>query len=150
MNTVNYLFQCGNCGCKFKAPEIPEYSYGLFVLRSEKSETIAFLDARNDQVFAECYEIVKTSPLLSGSKAEKRAEIQQRVFGITCDSPAGETLKIGIPPKCPNCHSSKILSRQQITPIEPLLIPIVQHSEWNLKSYREKSEMLHQQILRCL
>ena len=66
MSAIVYNYSCSDCGSKLYAPETPEMSYGLFVMRTVESGDAVYLDALNDPVFKESYELVKSHSLVVG------------------------------------------------------------------------------------
>jgi len=147
MSAVTYRFCCAGCGERFNAPEVPEFSYGLFVLRSENSDYAAFLDAFNDAAFLESYEIVKTNRCVLDMRDEQKGEIQQRVFCVVCDpDPDGHPLKIGLAPRCPSCGCRSMATWEQIDPSRPWPLPLVGHERWNVLTKQQKVDLVDQTI----
>ncbi len=147
MSAIAYKFKCANCGIEFEAPEVPEMSYGLFVMRSNASDDTAFLDASNDTVFMESYELVKQHPLLAKENPDQSGKVQQVVFTATCEKTSnGESLIIGLSPKCPSCGLRKPASWLQITPVRQWPLPKVRHDSWNTMKTTEKADAIDRAI----
>jgi len=144
MSAIAYNFKCSLCGKEFEAPEIPEMSYGVFVMRTQESGEAAFLDALNDSVFLETYELVKRHPRIASLPEAERGRIQQAVFPVACDKTVrGESLQIGLQPKCPSCGSRNMESWQQVMPSRLWLLPLVRHDSWNAKTVAEKTAAIN-------
>jgi DNA-directed RNA polymerase subunit RPC12/RpoP len=143
MNTVTYTFQCANCSRQFNAHEVSDFAYGQFVLRAEKSDYEAFLDAPNDPAFLESYAILEAHQVAAEMSAEQKGELQQRIFGVVCDpTPDGQQLEIGLPPKCPSCGSRKMANWQQVIPVQAWTLPLVSHERWTAMTERQKVELV--------
>jgi DNA-directed RNA polymerase subunit RPC12/RpoP len=143
MSAVAYKFKCDACGAEFEAPEVPEMSYGQFVMRSKGSDDSAYLDAQCERVFLESYEIVKRHPRLARLAADQRAKVQQAVFAVTCDkAPHGESLEIGLSPKCPSCGLQKPKSWHQIFPVREWVLPSIKHETWNMMDAAAKAHAI--------
>lgn len=141
MTAIAYLFKCANCHAEFRAPEVPEDSYGLFVMRTEQSDEAVYLDAFKDDAFLESFELVKRSSLVLDLTAEKRGALQQTVFPAICDlGPHGEPFRIGLLPRCACCGSRKMESWAPVRPIEEWRLSLVEHTTWNAKTPTEKSD----------
>jgi DNA-directed RNA polymerase subunit RPC12/RpoP len=151
MNAIAYLYTCAECGHQLKAPETGEFSYGMFVMRAEKSDYAVFLNALEDSAFLESSQMVKEYPQIAKLPDRERAAIQQRVYGMICDrTPTGEMLIIGLPPKCPSCGSRKMKSWKQIQPSETWPLPVVEHKSWDNKSANERLETVDRSIQEVL
>jgi hypothetical protein len=144
MNACAFQFTCGDCGRQFEHPAIPDFAYGEFILRTEKSGTPAYLNAINDLVFSDLCEMIKSHPSIAGIADSMCAQIKQSIFSITCDKMNGELLKIGSSPKRPHCGSRKMASWMPLGRFWPL--PSVTHEEWNGKDMAEKTELVDQAI----
>jgi DNA-directed RNA polymerase subunit RPC12/RpoP len=151
MSAIAYKFKCATCGKEFEAPEVPEMSYGLFVMRTEETDEAAFLDALNDSAFLESYEFVKDHAQLANHTDIDRGRIQQAVFSSVCDKTArGETLRIGLRPKCRSCGSRNMASWQQRMPIKEWPLPTVTHDCWEEKTATEKRAAIDDGIQQVL
>ena len=147
MNAVTFTFCCADCGCHFDAPEVPEFAYGQFVLRTEASDYAAFLDALGDSAFLESYELVKLSHRTTAMNDRQRGDLQQRIFGVICDpAPNGQTLVIGLAPRCPSCGCRKMASWEQKTPVQPWCMPLVEHNRWTAMTQQQKADCVDQAI----
>jgi len=151
MSAVAYKFKCAVCGTEFEAPEVPEMSYGLFVMRSPESDDSAYLDAPNDPVFLESKELVRLHVRLAQFSAGQVGKVQQAVFSVTCDKTAdGASLEIGLPPKCPTCGSHKPASWLQLMPARAWFLPAVRHELWKTRSPAQKALMIDEAVNRFL
>ena len=151
MSAIAYICRCDSCGTEFEAPEVPEMSYGLFVMRTLESSEAVFLDAHKDAAFLESYDIVKRNPFIRGLTPEECGKIQQTVFSVTCDrSPAGKSFEIGIPPKCPSCGSRVIQSWHPVEPFRDWPLPSVGHRSWESKSPVEREALIDDAVRRLL
>lgn len=151
MSAIAYKFICANCDAAFEAPEVPEMSYGLFVLRTKDTDETAFLDAPNDAAFLESYEIVKNSSLVARRDSSAKGRIQQSVFTITCDkSDKNSVFEIGLMPKCPTCGSRNMLNWQPVIPTRDWPLPVVTHVFWEKKTPSEKVAAIDQAIQRVI
>jgi hypothetical protein len=151
VSAVVYTFVCANCVRSFTAPEVQEFSYGQFVMRSVESPLEAFLDAAADSAFAESWEMLKTHRLTAGMPAEQKRELQHRVFGDLCDrTPDGHPLEIGLCPRCPFCGKRKMANWQEVSPVRSWPLPIVTHECWDGLNFREKGCWIEKAIRRHL
>jgi DNA-directed RNA polymerase subunit RPC12/RpoP len=151
MNAIAYIYKCADCDKEFEAPETPELSYGLFVMRVKGSIEAAFLDATNDFAFLESLEIVKRHPLVKVLGSEIRGKVQQAIFSVTCDTtPNGKQFEIGIPPTCPSCGGQRMQSWCPIVPDRSWPLPIVGHVSWESKSATERELAIDSAIRRFL
>jgi hypothetical protein len=139
MSALTYQYTCDNCGNQFNAPGVAELSYGMFVMRSDKSDYAVLLSAISDSAFSETMEMVQEYPDIIKLNDREKSKIVQKVFGLICDqAPDGGKLIIGIHPKCPSCGSRKMKSWKQIHPAQIWPLPSVEHKKWDTKSDSEK------------
>jgi DNA-directed RNA polymerase subunit RPC12/RpoP len=151
MTALSYNFKCANCGADFVAPEVPESSYGIFVMRSENTDEARSLNALNDSAFLESYELVKQNDSIKSFDALQRGALQQKIFGVICDrNLTGEKFAIGLLPRCPHCGSRKMESWEQTKPIKTWILPSIQHIECDNISSNEKHIKISEAIRRCL
>lgn len=147
MNAIKYIYNCANCGHEFNAPGVPELSYGMFIMRSEKSDYAAFLYAISDSAFLEVKEMVAEYPDIVKINDRERVKIIHKVFGLICDeAPDGGKLLIGVAPMCPSCGSREMKSWKQIHPTQIWPLPIVEHKKWDSKSHSEKLAIVDKAI----
>lgn len=151
MNAIVYLFRCSGCGVTFKAPETPEFSYGLFVMRTRESDWSAYLNAVEDSSFRESYELLKHNWLADGKSAAELGGLQQQVFGDVCDKhPRGESFAIGLLPKCPSCGSRRMESWEPLRPIQEWPLPSVTHETWDHLTPPEKRGVIDRALRQAL
>jgi len=140
MSAIAYNFKCSSCEREFQAPEVPEMSYGIFVMRTKELDETAFLDALNDSAFLESYELLKRHPRVANESEASRGKIQQFVFQVACDKTEnGESFQIGLSPKCPSCGSRNMETWQQVIPVRAWPLPTVMHKSWDAKTIAEKT-----------
>jgi hypothetical protein len=143
MSAITYIFKCACCDADFNAPEVPEDSYGLFVMRTIDADDTALLDAYADKAFLESYELVKRNKLVGNLDARKRGELQHLVFAEICDlGPHGDPFRIGLLPKCPMCGARSMESWEPVRPTRPWALPALEHTAWNMKTAIEKRELI--------
>lgn len=150
MSAIAFIYKCADCGSEFEAAGLSDFTYGLFVMRTEDSQQ-AFLDAISDAVFEESSEMVERHPQVIGLKPHELGKLTQAVFAVTCDKTLdGGSYEIGMPPKCPSCGSHKMASWQPLRPIRDWPLPSVEHQTWNAKSAPEKIVAIDTAIRRFL
>jgi CRISPR/Cas system CMR-associated protein Cmr1 (group 7 of RAMP superfamily) len=121
------------------APEVPEASYGQFVLRTKVSDYAAFLNVIEDKAFLESNQIVKKHNKMVNHTVRDVAKVHHQIFGMICDlTPSGEKLIMDLLPKCPSCGSRNMKEWQQVAPKKLWPLPPVQHTAWDAKSEDEK------------
>lgn len=147
MNAIAFKYICGECGGEFKAPGISDFAYGLFVMWSEQSGEVVFLDALSDSVFSEVSGLVHGNPLLKCRPEEDQSDIFQAIFGMACDkSKKGDLFSIVATPKCPSCGSRKMKAWDVADPGYAWPLPVVTHESWNAKAPPEKAAIIHEAI----
>ena len=77
---IAFTYTCGACGHEFEAPEAPEQSYGLFVIRNEQSDAHALIEAPTNDEFVEVCSLVKQIDGISELPSRKLACLKQAVF----------------------------------------------------------------------
>ena len=149
MSAIAYRFKCADCKTEFEAPEVPEMSYGIFVMRNKVSNEAVFLDALNDPAFKESTELVERNPQFADRVSKSRGAAQQTVFSITCDKTReGASFEIGVFPVCPACGSRDMKSYRPAVPIRDWPLPVVTHKLWETKSASEKTAAINEAIRR--
>ena len=83
MKLHNFNYECGNCGRKFKSPELLGNPYGEFLMRSEKGD-IAYLYALDNVVFKEFSDMLAQHSMISGMQDVEQAKILHQIFGFAC------------------------------------------------------------------
>jgi len=130
MSAFTFKYTCASCNTSFEASGVSDFSYGEFVMRSEKGHEV-YLEAISSPVFKEVADMVETHPLLAHENDSKRGDVVQKVFSVACDVDlSGKEYAIGVMPKCPNCGSHKMASWDQVSPPRSSSIPSVSHSNW--------------------
>lgn len=150
MKVVLTLFKYScECASSYKAPVLSPVAYSEFLLRSRGRGAEAYLDAERDAVFREVGDLAKANPALSGLKATMLAEIQRKIFGVSCDADVdGSEFEIGLPARCPFCGALSPVYWEATEPpefIEKELRPVT-HSEWNSLSETQKFVVVDQAI----
>lgn len=125
-------FKCGSCGEWFESPEIDEFAYGEFLMRSGSGE-IRYLNANLDEVFKEVDSILETDSRFASLDKFQKADVLHSIFGIACDRDCdNEYFQIGAKPPCPRCAKQMISEWVGTNPLRYVdidLIPI-SHDEW--------------------
>lgn len=140
MKLINFNYECGNCGEKFKSPELLGNPYGEFMMRSSKGD-IAYLYALNNTVFKEFGDMLELNPLISKMKSTEQAKILHRVFGWACDlSSDGGRYEITQKPPCPFCKECNIKYWGPTNPPEYIDLDIkpITHESWDRLTESEK------------
>ncbi|NBF11539.1 hypothetical protein [Pseudomonas sp. Fl4BN1] len=139
-----YTYVCADCGHRFKAPEMLPGSYGALLMRSASGETV-FLDALNDDVYAQVDGLLEQLLQDQGVSATRRANLLRRVFGVACDNDSqGQSFGLLSKPKCGQCGSLNMDYWEGTEPPEYLDcdFPAVQHGQWLQLSPAQKLERL--------
>lgn len=141
MNALVFNYKCGGCGHVFAAPEVPDFSYGEFVMRSENERLPAHLDTLEDGVFEEVGAIARR--ISTSNDTSKFVDLCQRAFEFACDpAPDGSRYQIGLAPKCPICGGTKPMWREAHIPPQKVVIPCVSHNKWAGYSEIEKHAII--------
>ena len=140
MKLHNFNYECGNCGRKFKSPELLGNPYGEFLMRSEKGD-IAYLYALDNVVFKEFSDMLAQHSMISGMQDVEQAKILHQIFGFACDlSPDGSRYQITQDPLCTFCNKCQITHWGPTNPPEcvDLDVKLITHNEWNSLTEKEK------------
>ncbi|MES2217366.1 MAG: hypothetical protein V4501_03035 [Pseudomonadota bacterium] len=143
-----YVYSCGNCGNKFKSPELPGHPYGRFLMRSASGE-IAYLAAFEDKVFLEFREMSYKNKVFLKIHELSKSDVLQGIFGKACDPATDNTdFQIGRSPVCPECNTNNKLSWHETNPPELIEMNIknVTHNLWATLSRNEKEIVLNNAI----
>ena len=145
MKLEKYKYRCSN-NHVFEADHLAgEFIYGEFLLRSEKTDEEAYLNAINDKSFNELASMINNNISLKGKDELQRADILQEIFGICCD-PAkdGSVFQIKIKPKCQICGTREValVGPFNLPMFVEKKIPHVTHVKWNSLSVADKKELL--------
>jgi hypothetical protein len=150
MSALIFEYMCANCGFKFEASGVSDFSYGEFIMRSESGLEV-FLDASVNTAFMEVLNLVRTHTLVSSMDAHKSGEIAQKVFGVACDlSPKGERYQIELLPLCPKCLSRNIASWQCAKPPRESAIFSATQRRWQTLSPDQKKLEVDQEVKRII
>ncbi|MBJ7277286.1 MULTISPECIES: hypothetical protein [Marinobacter] len=145
-----YIYHCENCSCHFKAPEVPSFSYGEFLLRSKKQGIERYLNAFEDSTYSELNNLLKLNPRMTNHKPIQQANVFRKVYGpVVCDPDQyGNAFGIGLSPICPKCGSQRMASWEATDPLEPHIedIPKVTHVAWNSMGEDEKEKKLDKEL----
>lgn len=145
MSAVAFTFHCSACGYAFTSPEVPEHSYGEFVLRSTECNYVAYLEALEDPIFADSSRLLRSIALTLTPSIRQQAALQQKLFSVLCDpDPHGHALHIGLRPPCPVCGSRDMACWEPVTPAQVCDLPPVTHVRWDRLSNADKETMLRQ------
>jgi len=146
MKLILFEYKCETCQTSFKAPDIPAYSYGEFLLRSYKEQDLRYLNAIESVEYSEVDEELKINDETCKLDDLKRSDVLQGIFGaVVCDpSITGESFHIGLRPFCQRCGSDKISSWQITDPVEFLEMEVkpVTCSNWNKLKLAEKKSKI--------
>jgi hypothetical protein len=141
-------YRCENCKLEFKAPQLKIGGYAEFLLRSQLTGHLAYLDAMADKTYDEVGEYLEANLKLAEKSANLIASILQKTYGIiACDpDPAGNIYQIGAAPVCPSCGSQNMEYWEVVEPSEFIeqIIPPVTHRAWSLLNDRRKAEKVDQ------
>ena len=147
MSAITFMFKCARCHADFRAPGLSDFSYGLFVMKTESADDAAFLDAQSDNAFLESCDLVQQNKLVANLTGRKLSRLQQAVFTTTCDpGPHGDAFRIGLRPKCPTCGFRDMESWEPVRPIQEWPLPVVEHQAWNAKTLSEKIEVIDRAV----
>lgn len=140
-----YKYRCGCCGAWFTAPELAEFEYGQFLLRSKTSDELAYLDSIKDVVYDEVSAIVSTDSREIALNQFDMADVLGEVFGLACDRDKnGEAFSMAAKPRCPQCGQSNLLEWEAIEP--PTFVEIdvrpVSHIHWNSLNDSERLALI--------
>lgn len=135
-----YWYKCTSCGKSSEIPEMPEFTYGEFLLRNKTGET-RYVNALEDPVFSEVGEIVASLPQYKNANDSQTAPSVQYAFGFSCDRDhSGQVFLIGQDPFCPACKRSWMT--HFVLPVDhqtvEIEIPAVSHTYWNSLSLDDK------------
>jgi len=147
MKLLNFNYVCKQCQHQFTAPEIDPTAYGEFLLRSPSGEEV-YLNAIEDDVYQEVDELLKEL-CGGGIGSVKRADLQRKVFGLSCDPDSkGFTYSMIQKPICPSCGSSQMSYWEATDPPEYIVreLKVATHIRWNRLSKEEKRECLERGI----
>ncbi len=135
-----FLYKCDICEQWFEAPEINEFAYGEFLMRSESGE-MRYLNALSDDVFMEVRALLGDDPRVSSFNRSQRAEILIEIYGVACDVDLkGDLFRIGAEPCCSICHQRSIEEWKASEPpryVDVDVIP-VSYKDWKALTEQEK------------
>jgi hypothetical protein len=116
MHLQLFRYGCPECGDSFELPEVPDGSYGVFLMRSEGGHTIS-LNAVETPEYLEVGDLLKAHPKLTVLDDFRIADLLQKLFGIACDlAPDGTQYQINRDPICPVCGSKAGKSWESVEP----------------------------------
>lgn len=143
MKILLYEYICLKCDKKFSAPGVSDFSYGEFVMFSEKGFNSAYLNAFSDVVYSELESLLNTIPEIKDMAENFQVDFFQKAFSITCDlAPDGGRFFIGKQPRCPACNCFKMKSWKPSDPPQYIDLPNVQHVEWEKLTIVDKRKKL--------
>ncbi|MDR3404794.1 MAG: hypothetical protein P4L99_19985 [Chthoniobacter sp.] len=91
--------------------------------------------------------LVWKHPRIANHDAARSAQVQQAVFSIACDKIAnGESLEVGLMPRCPSCGHRRPASWSQIFSAREWPLPAVEHVAWNAMTAEEKAALIDMAI----
>lgn len=136
------IHTCSVCNERFVAPEVYEFSYGEFLLRSNTGHTTS-LDALNEPSYKLVSDLIASNPRSADLAETKRSDLLMSMYGeVACDpAPDGSVLVLGAFPPCPRCHSQKMRSWEPLSPPQSVDadISVASHVRWNNLSREQKA-----------
>jgi hypothetical protein len=139
-----FIYKCQSCGREFKEPELPDGTYGVFLVRSESGER-GLLRAIERPEFEEVDNLLANHPRLASIDRSQRADVLHRVFGVACDpAPDGTCYAVNRDPVCPNCHGARMISWEATEPPEYVFEDVaeVTHNAWHSLNDADKRNSL--------
>ncbi|MCY0915658.1 hypothetical protein [Massilia antarctica] len=143
-------YTCGTGAHEFLAPEIPGGSYGDFLLRSEASEEMRFLNGIEDATYNEVDALMRENERVQSLPANQPTEVLWKIYGATACDPdsTGSPFIIGLMPKCPVCGGREMASWDYTYPSRfvDADVPVVSHRAWNALSPEQKRLRVEEQL----
>ena len=139
-----FQYQCGKCGGSFEAP-VYLAGYGKFLLRSDGTDEMAWLDAIASDAFKECSELIKTHSKVIILKSIAQSNIVQDVIGAIYDKDSqGNNFGINIDPRCPHCGEQNAAGYEEVQPSKLVEIDVdsVTSNHWDKFSMEEKKSLV--------
>jgi hypothetical protein len=150
VSAILYRYECDTCGRFFEAPQVPDMSYGIFVLRTVESDEAVYLDSFSDPIFDELGALSKNDERLKALCHGTYSPFHE-LYPITCDkSPSGFRFLFGLKPRCPFCKSRRMKSWRERMPIVRVDLPPVTHHEWDALPEHERARILEGEIRRLV
>ena len=146
MRLQYFQYECAHCGELTQSPQLPEYPYGEFLLRSHKG-AIAYFFSLNHKVFNALDDILKTSVGVEKKTPSERAKILQTLLGLIADpAPDGTPYDINQNPLCDGCGMSEFKHYGPVKPVAyvDLDIPSLTFHRWLDRSSKERVDWVHQ------
>jgi hypothetical protein len=140
-----FRYECAPYRHKFESPSLAAAGYGLFLLRSDRSDHLAFLDALSDPVFLELEAILLEFKAFNEKDSRGRAKLLHEAFGVTCDpSEDGESYNIVQYPRCPVCGTRQMHYWEVIEPpiFVDIEVPSVEHKRWAALTATQKRRLV--------
>ena len=143
-----FRYRCAACRKWFEAPEIREYAYGEFLLRSNSGE-IRYLNAILDGVFSEVDSLISLDSRVITFDKFRRAELLHDIFGLACDPDStGGIFRICRNPRCPACELDSVAEWESTEPPRyiDIDVPEVSHLEWEELNDDEKNARIRRAL----
>ncbi|WUR11026.1 hypothetical protein E7V67_014990 [[Empedobacter] haloabium] len=142
MNLQLIKLTCASCLGVFEAPDLLSGAYGEFLLRSEGTLEVAYLNALEDAAYGEVYDLIKQNPRMHGMREHFIADVLRQIYAVVACDPdsAGYSFGIGQFPRCPFCSAGNVAHWEEIDP--PIFIDLpadpVTHTCWDDLSKDQK------------
>jgi hypothetical protein len=134
MKLQKFVFKCDPNGHQFESFEVPENSYGEFLLRDASGSSVRSLNALADTTYDEVAKALGQLAVTAQIPLRKRAEILQKIFGeVACDpDERGAPLRIGQHASCPICGTTAMKSWEASDPpfFKEVAVQPVTHRAW--------------------
>ncbi|NHZ34270.1 hypothetical protein [Massilia rubra] len=145
-------YTCSTGAHQFVAPEIASGSYGDFLLRSEASEEMRFLNGIEDATYNEVNALILENARVRSLPANSRIEVLWKIYGATaCDPDAmGSPFHIGLMPTCPVCGGREMAAWDCAYParLVDVDVRVVSHRAWTTLDPEQKRLRVAEQLAR--
>lgn len=148
---VVWKYGCEN-GHQFDAAQVPESSYGLFILRTTTGRE-RWLNSVEDPVFEEVSQLTRRELAGRSIPDHLLAAVVHAAFAAACDlAEDGSGLVFGGKPACPQCGTTQLRWRESTEPPEPSFknIEPVTHVWWDNLSADDREAQIRAAIDRVL
>lgn len=148
MRLQYFQYECAQCGDVTQSPQLPEYPYGEFLLRSQQG-AIAYFFSINHKVYNELDNILKATAEVEKKTPTERAKILQTLLGLIADpAPDGTSYDINQDPLCGGCGMSEFKHYGPVQPVAyvDLDIPTLTFQRWLACSSQERADWVHRLI----
>jgi chloramphenicol O-acetyltransferase len=107
MKLILFYYVCRNCDCNFKSPQLPEYTYGEFLMRTKNGDLI-YLDSLKDSTFDEMGKIFDEIKSRYNVTSLDESDIFQDIYSVACDKNQDGHTYIPITPQDANKGECRI------------------------------------------